>query len=130
MTQHVPPIPSIRLSPLRRGKGWLVGLVLAVAIIATGTVLLVSSDSGTSTSSRAVSTSVSGPNETLRGSAVATAAANHPLAVFGEWVRKNFPMAFSVVGGEFMSGSGNRFAPARIEAFGHAANHEVEDRRQ
>ena len=73
MTQHVPPIPSIRLSPLRRGKGWLVGLVLAVAIIATGTVLLVSSDSGTSTSSRAVSTPVNGPNETARGAAAASA---------------------------------------------------------
>jgi gas vesicle protein len=73
MSQHVPPIPSIRLSPLRRGRSWLVGLVLAVAIAATGTALLVADNSGTSTSNQAVSTSLSGPNETLRGSAVAAA---------------------------------------------------------
>ena len=73
MSQHVQDLPAVRIRIQRPRLAWLVGVALAVAILTT-TMLIVLNDSSTnSQTSRAVQTSIGGPNEVLRGSAVAAA---------------------------------------------------------
>ena len=73
MSQHVQDLPAVRIRIQRPRLAWLVGFALAVAILTT-TMLIVLNDSSTnSQTSRAVQTSSGGPNEVLRGSAVAAA---------------------------------------------------------
>jgi hypothetical protein len=81
MSQHVQDLPRVRFRIQRPSVPWLVGLALAVAILTTSTMLIVLNDGGTdSQTSRVVNTSVGGPNEVLRGSAVA-AASGVPFAL-------------------------------------------------
>ena len=75
MSQHVQDLPAVRIRIQRPRLAWLVGLALAVAIL-TATMLIVLNDSSTnSQTSRAVQTSIGGPNEASRGASVATATA-------------------------------------------------------
>jgi hypothetical protein len=74
MSQHVQDLTPVRFRIQRPSVAWLVGLVLAVAILTTSTMLIVLNDGGTgSQTSGVVKTSVGGPNEATRGSSVASA---------------------------------------------------------
>jgi hypothetical protein len=73
MSQHVQDLHPVRIRIQRPSLTWLVGLVLAVAIVTTSTILIVNDSSINSQTSRAVQTSVGGPNEASRGASVAAA---------------------------------------------------------
>jgi hypothetical protein len=78
--QHAQPLPSVRVPLTRKSLAWIVGLVL---IVAGGTAAIVTYDDGGSTSSVPVSRSLGGPNETARGSSVASAVGAQPLPSVG-----------------------------------------------
>jgi hypothetical protein len=63
---------------------WLAGLMLVLAVGATATVLIVSrGDDGTTSSNPPASVSASGPNESARGEAAATASGATGVTVGG-----------------------------------------------
>jgi hypothetical protein len=80
MSQHVQDLPAVRIRIQRPRLAWLVGLALAVAILTTTMLIVLNDNSTNSQTSRAVQTSIGGPNEVLRGSAVA-AASGVPFAL-------------------------------------------------
>ncbi|MGZ4173247.1 MAG: hypothetical protein ACXVQR_02100 [Solirubrobacteraceae bacterium] len=73
MSQHAQDLHPVRIRIQRPSLAWLFGLVLAVAIVATSTILIVNDSSVNSQTSRAVQTSIGGPNEASRGASVAAA---------------------------------------------------------
>ena len=73
MSQHVQDLHPVRFRIQRPSLAWLVGLALAVAIVTTSTLLIVNDSRISPRTSRAVQTSIGGPNEASRGASVAAA---------------------------------------------------------
>jgi hypothetical protein len=73
MSQHVQDLHPVRFRIQRPSLAWLVGLALAVAIVTTSTILIVNDSRISPRTSRAVQTSIGGPNEASRGASVAAA---------------------------------------------------------
>lgn len=73
MSQQVQHLPSVHVGLSRRAVAWLVAALVLVAVIASVVIIASNSGGGSTPAARPASSSIGGPNETLRGQAVAQA---------------------------------------------------------